>query len=59
MRATDRPNYERPRIETVPARRIVELMGPVSCGSGGVDALPTAGGLDVVGGSSRGLKKFD
>ncbi len=27
------PDYNRPKIQTVPASQIVELMGPVSCGS--------------------------
>jgi hypothetical protein len=25
--------YERPQIETMPSSRIIELLGPVSCGS--------------------------
>jgi hypothetical protein len=28
-------NYERPNVETLPASQILELLGPVSCGSGG------------------------
>lgn len=32
--------YEKPRIETLSADQIIELMGPVSCGSGG-------GGIDT------------
>ena len=33
--------YERPTIKTIPASRILEMMGPVSAGSGsGVSVLP-------------------
>jgi hypothetical protein len=27
--------YDRPMVQTISGERIVELMGPVSCGSGG------------------------
>ena len=36
--------YERPTIKTIPASRILEMMGPVSAGSGsGVSVLPFDG----------------
>lgn len=50
------PNqYEKPRIETLSANQIIELMGPVSCGSGGTGgggANDTA--IDPMGRSSSG-----
>ena len=36
--------YERPSITTIPASRILEMMGPVSAGSSGPNLLPIAGG---------------
>ena len=59
MRSTKRESYERPRIKTVPASQIIELMGPVSCGSGGVDPLPSSGGFDISGQSGSGAKSFN
>ncbi len=51
--------YERPSIKTVPAREIVESMGPVSCGSaetfsapGPFEGMPTV----VPGGPDSGFK---
>lgn len=46
-------HYERPKVETVGARKIVELMGPVSCGSSQV-SLPVAGEIEFPGSSSGG-----
>ena len=45
-------SYERPQITTIPANRILEMIGPVSCGSiGGGGLLPIDGGLQGSGGS--------
>ena len=45
-------SYERPQITTIPANRILEMLGPVSCGSIGVNGLfPVGGGLQGSGGS--------
>ena len=43
--------YEKPTITTIPANRILEMMGPVSCGSG-IDnsILPVSGGASGGGG---------
>ena len=39
--------YERPTITTIPANRILEMMGPVSAGSNiSSGVLPLAGGLE-------------
>jgi hypothetical protein len=35
--------YERPTIKTIPASRILEMMGPVSAGSSGVSVMPFDG----------------
>ena len=43
--------YERPTITTIPANRILEMMGPVSAGSDGVfGALPVGGFESMPGG---------
>jgi hypothetical protein len=45
MRATKPTRYETPRVATLEAHGIVELLGPVSCGSGGFSPLPTEDGI--------------
>jgi hypothetical protein len=56
---TRRPDsYRRPRIKTVPARQVIESMGPVSCGSGGANPYPDSGGVDVIDKTSGGLSKL-
>ena len=47
--------YERPTITTIPASRILEMIGPVSAGSGsGISVLPINGGLHQPGGGGGG-----
>ena len=47
--------YERPTITTIPASRVLEMMGPVSAGSGsGISTLPINGRLDRAGGGGGG-----
>ena len=44
-------HYERPTITTIPASRILEMMGPVSAGSGSINTvLPIDGGFSQGGG---------
>ena len=50
---TSKNQYERPRVETLGAKQIVELMGPVSCGSH-TALLPVEGGTEGRTGSSSG-----
>jgi len=42
--SSSKARYARPEVQTLSADRIVELMGPVSCGSG-MHPLPSDDGL--------------
>ncbi len=48
--------YERPTITTIPANRILEMMGPVSAGSGGNIGLLPVGGFGSTPGSGGGYR---
>ena len=48
-------SYERPTIKTIPASHILEMMGPVSAGSGsGISVLPFEETLHEYGGGGGG-----
>jgi len=50
--------YTKPSVETLSSARLVEMMGPVSCGSGANITSPAGGGIDTFASPDGNAKLF-
>jgi len=50
--------YTKPSVETMSSERLVEMMGPVSCGSGASIVSPAGGDIDIFRASSGNADPF-